>query len=85
MGLDMKKHHVMADANESMASNLTRNEPTIFASYGLIGAILLFGAAGYLLDRWIDSSPWLLLLGLGTGVAIGFFGLLRATRQRSIQ
>jgi F0F1-type ATP synthase assembly protein I len=75
--------HVMADANESMERNLTRNESTIFASYGLVGAILFFAAAGYVLDRWLDSSPWLLLGGLLTGVAVGFFGLLRAVRRRS--
>ena len=76
-------NHVMADANESMERNLTRNESTIFASYGLVGAILFFAAAGYLLDRWLDSRPWLLLGGLLTGVAVGFFGLLRAVRRRS--
>ena len=76
-------NHVIADANESMERNLTRNESTIFASYGLVGAILFFAAAGYLLDRWLDSSPWLLLGGLLTGVAVGFFGLLRAVRRRS--
>ena len=76
-------NHVMADANESMERNLTRNESTIFASYGLVGAILFFAAAGYLLDRWLDSGPWLLLGGLLTGLAVGFFGLLRAVRRRS--
>ena len=76
-------NHVMADANESMERNLTRNESTIFASYGLVGTILFFAAAGYLLDRWLDSSPWLLLGGLLTGVAVGLFGLLRAVRRRS--
>jgi F0F1-type ATP synthase assembly protein I len=79
-----KNNHVMADANESMERNLTRNESTIFASYGLVGAILFFAAAGYLLDRWLDSSPWLLLGGLLTGLGVGFFGLLRAVRRRSL-
>ena len=77
----MNKNEGMAGANESMEQNLTRNEPTIFASYGLVGAILLFGTAGYLLDRWLDSSPWLSLCGLLTGLTIGFFGLVRAIRQ----
>ncbi len=54
----------------------------MFASYGLIGAIVLFGAAGYLLDRWLDSAPWFLLVGLATGVAIAFFGLVNAVRRR---
>ena len=78
------KDHVTAGANEAMETNLSRNESTIFASYGLVGAILLFGAAGYLLDRWLDTSPWLLLAGLLTALAIGFFGLLRAVRRRSL-
>lgn len=77
-------NHVMADANESMERNLTRNESTIFASYGLVGAILLFAAAGYLLDDWLDSSPWLLLGGLLTGMAVGFVGLVRAVRRQSL-
>jgi F0F1-type ATP synthase assembly protein I len=77
-------NHVTADANESMERNLISNESTIFVSYGLVGAILLFAAAGYLLDRWLDSSPWLLLGGLLTGLAVGFFGLLRAVRRRSL-
>ncbi len=34
------KNHAMADANESMERNLTRNESTIFASSGLVGASL---------------------------------------------
>ena len=78
------KHHVTADANEAMETNLIRSGSTIFASYGLVGAILLFGAAGYLLDRWLDTSPWLLLAGLLSAVAIGFFGLVRAVRRRSL-
>jgi F0F1-type ATP synthase assembly protein I len=77
----MNKNEGMAGANESMEQNLTRNEPTIFASYGLVGAILLFGGAGYLLDRWLHSSPWLLLCGLLTGLTVSFFGLVRAIRQ----
>lgn len=75
--------HAIADANESMQQNLNSNEPTIFAAYGLIGAMLLFGVAGYLLDRWLNSSPWLLLSGLAAGLAVGFFGLLNAVRGRS--
>ena len=77
-------NHVIGKANESLERNLTRNESTIFASYGLVGAILVFGAAGYLLDRWLDTSPLLLLIGLLIALAIGFFGLVSAVRRRSL-
>jgi F0F1-type ATP synthase assembly protein I len=72
----------IAGANRSMEEILTRNERTIFASYRLVGAILLFGAAGYLLDRWLMTTPWLLMVGLLTGIAVGFLGLLRVVRRR---
>jgi F0F1-type ATP synthase assembly protein I len=66
----------------SMGEEPKIDESPMFASYGIIGAILLFGAAGYALDRWLDSAPWLLLLGLASGVAVGFFGVIRSVRQR---
>jgi ATP synthase protein I len=33
---------------------------------------------GYVLDRWLGSSPWLTLVGLLLGVASGFVNLFRA-------
>jgi ATP synthase protein I len=34
---------------------------------------------GYVLDRWLGSSPWLMLVGLLLGIASGFVNLFRAT------
>ena len=33
---------------------------------------------GYWIDRWLGSSPWLTLLGLGFGIASGFVNLFRS-------
>jgi F0F1-type ATP synthase assembly protein I len=33
---------------------------------------------GYVLDRWLGSAPWLMLVGLGLGIASGFVNLFRA-------
>jgi hypothetical protein len=60
------------DAVESMQSNLNRGGPAIVASYGLIGAIMLLGGAGWAADRYLGTGPWCLLTGLITGVGIGF-------------
>jgi F0F1-type ATP synthase assembly protein I len=51
-------------------------------SYGLIAAILVLGGAGYLLDRELGTSPWLLLAGLLAGMSIGFYGLRRLITSR---
>jgi F0F1-type ATP synthase assembly protein I len=69
------------DAVESMQSNLNRGEPAIVASYGLIGAILLLGGAGWGADRYFGTGPWCLLTGLIAGVCIGLYRLARVVRR----
>jgi len=60
------------DAVESMQTHLGREEPAILACYGLIGAILLFGGAGWLTDHYLGTTPWCLLGGLVAGICVGF-------------
>jgi F0F1-type ATP synthase assembly protein I len=48
----------------------------------LIGAIMGGGFAGYLLDRWLHTAPWLtLVLGL-VGFIAGLRGVLVAISRR---
>jgi ATP synthase protein I len=35
-------------------------------------------AGGYFADKWLGTTPWLLLIGLGFGIAAGFVMLFRA-------
>jgi F0F1-type ATP synthase assembly protein I len=68
-------------ANEALQDSLRASEPRIVASYALIGAILLGGGAGYALDLWFDTAPWLLFAGLLAGIVVGFGNLIANTRQ----
>lgn len=56
---------------------MSRIERPMAVSYGLIAAILVLGGAGYLLDRVLGTSPWVLLGGLVAGLSIGFYALRR--------
>jgi ATP synthase protein I len=38
-------------------------------------------AGGFWVDRWLGSSPWFLLAGLGIGIAAGFVNLFRALKD----
>ena len=38
-------------------------------------------AGGYYADRWLGTSPWLTLIGLGLGIAAGFVSLFRAAKD----
>ena len=46
---------------------------TVGLSMGI--AIALGALIGYYLDRWLDTSPWLLLIFLGFGIAAAFRNL----------
>jgi Putative F0F1-ATPase subunit Ca2+/Mg2+ transporter len=54
-----------------------------FASLGLeLGVPVFVGAfAGLWLDRWLGTSPWLLLVGVLAGVAAAGLNLYRALRD----
>ncbi len=41
-------------------------------------AILIGAGAGWFLDGWLGTGPWLAAVGLICGVAAGFRNLLRA-------
>jgi ATP synthase protein I len=47
----------------------------------LVLATVIGLAGGYYLDRWLGTSPWLTLIGLGFGIAAGFVNLFRAVSR----
>ncbi|PYS03468.1 MAG: F0F1 ATP synthase assembly protein I [Acidobacteria bacterium] len=65
-------------AAKSFQENVTRAGPVALASYTLIGAILVLGGIGYVMDRWLGTSPWFLLGGLLVGLVVGFYELAKA-------
>ena len=69
------------DAIESMQGNLNRGASAIVASYGLIGAIMLLGGAGFVADRYLGTGPWCLFAGLIAGLGIGFYQLAVTVRR----
>jgi F0F1-type ATP synthase assembly protein I len=61
-----------------LQENVTRAGPVAAATYVLVAGIIGLGALGYILDGWLGTSPWLLLAGLGLGIAVGFYELVKA-------
>jgi F0F1-type ATP synthase assembly protein I len=70
-------------AAQALQDNVVRSGPVAAASYSLIGAILLLGGGGYLLDgRLGTKKPWFTVAGLLLGIVVGFYELIKATRPR---
>ena len=63
----------LARSLQHLQDNIRRAGPAATASYTLVGSILLLGGGGALLDRWQDSAPWGLLVGLLLGLVVGFY------------
>ncbi len=72
----------LSRATKSLQENVERSGPAAAASYSLIGAIILFGGIGFVIDEWLKTSPWFLLGGLCLGVIVGFVQLAKIVWRR---
>ncbi len=43
----------------------------------LAGTMVVWVLAGWLLDRWLDTTPWLTIAGGGIGMVAFFFQMMR--------
>jgi F0F1-type ATP synthase assembly protein I len=55
--------------------------PYINAIYAFIGAVILFGGAGWWLDQKLHSTPLCILVGLFLGLGVGFYSLIKAVQK----
>ena len=77
MQTDLRPTPRPAVSDTSLQDELGERERPMSVSYGIVGAVLGLGAIGFVLDRWLESTPWLMLGGLFLGLAIGFYSLRR--------
>jgi len=68
-----------------------KNEQNINSKSGaLIGAVMALSSSivaclivGWLLDRWLGTSPWLIVAGIVVGSVAGFMHLIRVMSRIS--
>jgi F0F1-type ATP synthase assembly protein I len=73
---------LLGRAAKALQENVTRSGPVAAAGYTLIGAILLLGGLGYVLDSRWGTAPWLLVGGLILGIVVGFYELAKTVWPR---
>lgn len=47
----------------------------------LFSSVVSFCGVGWLLDRWLGTKPWLLVLGIVLGAIAGFYQFIRLTSK----
>jgi ATP synthase protein I len=53
------------------------------AGFSLFASVVAGLILGWLLDRWLDTGPWLLVAGIVLGAAAGFYEFIRQTAKIS--
>jgi len=60
-----------------LARQMRAAEPYVSAVWKLVGGAVTGVLGGYFLDRWLGTTPWL-LVGLATaGISVGFYAFIR--------
>jgi F0F1-type ATP synthase assembly protein I len=68
--------------NVPSPADLGDTERTMGVAYSVIGAVML-GALGYALDGWLDTRPWLAMVGLVIGAVVALTGVRTLIRDRA--
>jgi ATP synthase protein I len=66
----------MSDSSEQSKLALTLTVVTLFSS-NILGGIIV----GYLLDRWLDTGPWMVITGIILGLTSAVIGLVRVLNR----
>jgi F0F1-type ATP synthase assembly protein I len=56
---------------------IKQSGPAMNASYTLIAAVILLGTIGYFIDKWLNTAPIFLLIGLLFGIIVGFYEIAK--------
>jgi ATP synthase protein I len=58
------------------ARQLRAAQPYISAVWKLVGGAAFGVLAGYFLDRWLGTTPWVLVGLSAVGISVGFYGFI---------
>lgn len=72
----------LARSAKYVQGTILASGPAATASYTLIGAIVMLGGIGALVDRFWSTGPWGLLIGLMLGLVVGFYELAKVIWRR---
>lgn len=71
---DGKAPSTSADAAEAWR----KSQPYFDAVWQLVGGVGLGVGGGYLVDRWLHTGPWGMVVGSVLGMTSGFIGFFRS-------
>jgi F0F1-type ATP synthase assembly protein I len=69
--------------SEKVVRDMTKESASAMElPFTIVGAIVLAGFLGYLVDKWLHTWPWLTIVGGGLGFASSLIDIARRYRPR---
>lgn len=69
------------DSGSSFSHAFREAGPYLTLGLELGLTMIAWSAIGYLLDRWLETLPWLTLAGVAVGMASVFLQIIRAAKK----
>lgn len=71
----------MADRDDEEESVNRKSSIAYAAALSLFFSVVTLLGLGWLLDRWLGTSPWLMVAGIVLGSALGLYEFVRLTSR----
>ncbi|HEX8144313.1 MAG TPA: AtpZ/AtpI family protein [Pyrinomonadaceae bacterium] len=71
----------MADRDDDEEGVNRRSSIAYAAALSLFFSVATLLGLGWLLDRWLGTSPWLMVAGIVLGSALGLYEFVRLTSR----
>jgi ATP synthase protein I len=71
----------MSKNNDDDKDENRRGALMLSAGFSMFSCVLAGFIVGWALDKWLKTSPWMVVGGIVAGSAVGFYELVRLTSK----